>query len=39
MKIVKLILDLACIVLSIATIVVVVKSKKEEMICDEVEAE
>lgn len=38
MKIVKLILDLACIVLSIATIVVIVKSRRDEEICDEVEA-
>lgn len=39
MKIVKIILDLACIILSIATIVAVVKARKEEKICDEVEAE
>jgi len=39
MKIVKLILDLACIVLSIATIVVIVKSRRDEETCDEAEAE
>lgn len=39
MKIVKIILDLACIILSIATIVAVVKARKEEKICDELEAE